>query len=261
MLRIDEIRRFYPGELHRFPDFLLREYLQYKILGIIYESASARKLHFIGGGCLRIMHNNQRFSEDLDFDLHGLSQEEFDQLGTLIQKELSLEGYEVEIRLVHKNAWHCYIRFPGLLFDLGLSGYREQKILIQLDGENQDVYYYPDRVLLNKFEVFTEVMACPLPVIFAQKCLAILTRIRNKGRDFYDLSMLMGMQVSPDMDYLKNKLNIGTIDELKRALIAHCETLSMQEQAADVEPFLFKPQDARRVSLFVETIRGWKGQA
>jgi predicted nucleotidyltransferase component of viral defense system len=39
----------------------------------VFESKFASKLVFIGGIYLRIVHQNQRFSEDIDFDNFGLS--------------------------------------------------------------------------------------------------------------------------------------------------------------------------------------------
>ncbi|MEN9303775.1 MAG: hypothetical protein RL264_2204 [Bacteroidota bacterium] len=68
MLELKEIKRFYEASLHPHERFLLKEYLQYKILEIVFSSKYASKMLFIGGSCLRIVHQNQRFSEDLDFD-------------------------------------------------------------------------------------------------------------------------------------------------------------------------------------------------
>ncbi|TAE60661.1 MAG: nucleotidyl transferase AbiEii/AbiGii toxin family protein, partial [Bacteroidetes bacterium] len=250
----EEIKKSYPLPLHAFGDFLLREYLQYLILRIIYDSGFASKLIFIGGTCLRILHNNSRFSEDLDFDIQGLTEKEWDQLAGLIREELIADGYQAEVKMVHKGAWHCYIRFPGLLFGEGLSGYREQKILIQLDAEAQHYSYQPQLVLLNKFDIFTEVFAAPLPLILAQKYYAILNRVRNKGRDFFDVSFLLGMNIAPDWAYLELKTGITNTPALKSRLLAHCEKLDMEEMARDVAPFLFRPQDARRVTRFRELV-------
>ena len=130
MLNLETIIAAYPPPLQGFKRFLLREYLQYKILEIIFSEADyAHRLYFLGGTCLRIVHNTNRFSEDLDFDNFNLSEEEFESISKLIQKKLEAEGYEVETRNVYKGAFQCYCRFPNLLFPLGLSGYQEEKIL------------------------------------------------------------------------------------------------------------------------------------
>lgn len=75
MMPLTEIRKSYPEGLHGRGEFLLREYLQYKILELLFTSPFAEKFAFLGGTCLRIVHDNQRFSEDLDFDSFNLSQE------------------------------------------------------------------------------------------------------------------------------------------------------------------------------------------
>lgn len=137
MLRLSEIQSFFPQSLHRFPQFMLREYLQYKILEIVYASEYANFLCFLGGSCLRIVHGNQRFSEDIDFDNRGLKEEQFAEVADIIKKQLEREGYAVELKLVMRGAWHCYIKFPGLLFGERLSDHKEEKILIQLDTEPQ----------------------------------------------------------------------------------------------------------------------------
>jgi predicted nucleotidyltransferase component of viral defense system len=111
---------------------MIREYLQYKILGILYESSFATDACFLGETCLRIVHGNHRFSEDLDFDNLSLNEDEFEDVFGEIQKGLQREGYQVELKTVMKGAWHCNIKFPGLLFEEGLSGHREEKILYRV---------------------------------------------------------------------------------------------------------------------------------
>lgn len=137
MLDLNQIVQQYPAPLQPFSRFILREYLQHKILQLIHDSAYADRFTFLGGTCLRIVHGNQRFSEDLDFDNTGISETDFESLATVIVDGLRLEGYEVEMRLVLKGAYHCHIKFPALLYQQGLSGFREEKILIQLDTEPQ----------------------------------------------------------------------------------------------------------------------------
>jgi len=158
MLTLDAITKNYPDHLHGFKRGMLREYLQYKILQIIFDSPYGAKLVFLGGTALRLVYGNTRFSEDLDFDNFDLTKEEFTDLARIVKKELELEGYTVEIRSVFKNAYRCYVRLPRLLFENKLSVLEEEKILIQLDTLSHGFLYVPDRKLLNAFEVFTEIM-------------------------------------------------------------------------------------------------------
>lgn len=254
MLSLSEIQKFYPETLHHAGDFLIREFLQYKMLEIIYESDYADGLVFMGGTCLRIVHGNTRFSEDLDFDNLNLGEEDFSKVGDIIRVGLEKEGYDVDVSVLHKRAFHCYVRFPGLLFQEGLSGHKTQKILIQLDTEPQNFDYQPEHVLINKFDVFTEVLTTPLSIMLARKYFAVLNRVRNKGRDFYDIVFLHSMQTEPEWQYLNQKLGISTKKELKEAVLEHCEKLNMENMAKDVEPFLFRSKDAQKVRRFTKLI-------
>lgn len=255
MLTLDEIQSFYSEPLHRYPKFLLREYLQYKILEIIYESPHANGLCFLGGTCLRIVHGNRRFSEDLDFDNLSLSETEFENVAGIIEKELTREGFETEMKTVIKGAWHCHVKFPGLLYEKGLSGHREEKILIQLDTEPQHFDYEPERLILNRFEVFTTILTTPLPLLMAQKLYDIINRTRNKGRDFFDLVFLMGRNIQPDYKYLEEKIYVSDSEALKKVLLQKCRQLDMDEMARDVEPFLFKPTDGKKVVQFEAVVQ------
>ena len=250
MLSLSEISKFYPQNLQIYQRFILREYLQHKILEIIFSGPHAEKLCFIGGTCLRIVHNQQRFSEDLDFDNFELSETEFSEISKHIEKELSKEGYQVECKEVLRGAFNCYVRFPKILFQEGLSGYEEEKILIQLDTESQGYTFTPQRYILNKFDVFTQIFIAPESLLLAQKFYAVLNRKRNKGRDFYDIVYLLGKGIKIDYKFLTQKIGIENGIMLKDKILAVCNTISMKEMADDVSPFLFQPTDAKKVEMF-----------
>ena len=234
---------------------MLREYLQYKILELLFTSPFAGKFAFMGGTCLRIVHDNQRFSEDLDFDNFNLSETDFEAVADTICAGLEREGYRVEMRNVYRGAYHCYIRFPGLLYDSGLSGHREARILVNLDTEPQHFEFQPVQHFLNRFDVFAGIRCTPLDLLLSQKVCAITGRKQPKGRDFFDTVFLLG-RTRPNYSFLKQKLGIETPEALKSHLLSVCATFDFQELAADVQPFLFNPADERRVLLFREYISG-----
>lgn len=253
MLSLQEIEKYYPENLKEFKRNILREYLQYKILQIIFNSKYASKLSFLGGTALRIVHNNARFSEDLDFDNFGLEEKEFNEISLLVKKQLELEGYDVEVRNVYKGAYRCYVRIPKLLFDSGLSGYEEEKILIQLDTAPHGFEYEPDSVILNKFDVFTEISVTPLDIILAQKIFAIFNRKALKGRDFFDTVFLFS-KAQPNYDYLQLKLDVKNGQQLKMKLLTLYK-VNFKEMAKDVEPFLFNADDTKMITLFMPYIK------
>ncbi|GAI11574.1 unnamed protein product, partial [marine sediment metagenome] len=174
MLNLKQIESFYPENLRIYKKNLLREYLQYVILDIIYSSEYGSRLVFMGGTAIHIIHGNRRFSEDLDFDNKGLSKEDFEDLSQNVLRKLELYGYSVEIQNRYRGAFRCFVKFPGIFYQHGISGHLREKLIIQIDSEPQNVDYKAERVILNKFDIFMKINAVPPEVLLAQKILAIL---------------------------------------------------------------------------------------
>lgn len=254
MITLDQILSAYPENLRVFKESVLKEYLQYKILNSIFNSEYANKLAFLGGTALRIVYGSTRFSEDLDFDNFALTEEEFTNLSKIIQKDLSLEGLEVEVNTVTRNAYRIKIRIPKLLFDSGLSEMSEHKILIQVDTVPQNFDYEPEKPLLNKFDIFTQINAVPKGLLLAQKIFASVNRKRIMGRDFFDIVFLYGIGAKPNFAYLKKNINVDNEVDLKKYLLEKTASLNFEDLAKDVEPLLFDPRDKRKVLLFREFV-------
>lgn len=251
MLNLSEILQGYPESLRIHRGFILREYLQYKILEILFEGRYASKFCFLGGTCLRLVHNNHRFSEDLDFDNFNITEQEFSEVSASIETGLEREGYQVEMKQVIRGTYHCHIRFPGLLFEQGLSGHREERILIQLDTEPQHFDFQPEIFVLNKFDVTASIYTTPLNLLLAQKFTALCLRKRSKGRDFFDIVFLLSMSVKPNYDYLKMKLDVSSPTQLRERVRDLCAQTNMEEMVADVRSFLFNPGDEKKIRLFL----------
>src|SRR3989339_1530345 len=224
MLTLQQIEKQYPENLQPFKRGILREYLQYKILEIIFSSKFANKLSFMGGTVLRLIYGNTRFSEDLDFDNFALSEKEFDELSGIIKKSLELQGLKTEISTVAKGAFRCNIRLPEILFENNLSLFKEEKILIQVDSFAQNFDYQPEKKNLNKFDVFSEIFITPLDILLSQKIYTIFNRKRAKGRDFYDTVFLLGL-AKPNYEYLKLKMRIDNWADTKKKLLDETKDL------------------------------------
>ncbi|MFA5747357.1 MAG: nucleotidyl transferase AbiEii/AbiGii toxin family protein [Candidatus Paceibacterota bacterium] len=256
MLSLKNIEQYYPDDQKPFKRNILREYLQYKILEIIFNSRYSNDLIFLGGTALRIVYNNNRFSEDLDFDNFTLTEEQFAGLASEVEKGLELQGYEVEIKNVFKGAYRSYIRMPNILFDNEMSNLKEEKIMIQIDTAPHAFDYKKDTKILNKFDVFTQIFTTPIDILLAQKIYAALNRSRAKGRDFFDIVFLFP-QTKPNYGYLEKKLGIKNGQELKESLLAKTADLDFNDLAKDVEPFLINGRDSKKVKLFREYISSW----
>jgi predicted nucleotidyltransferase component of viral defense system len=249
MLDFQQVLEQYPVHLQGFKRAILREYLQVKILQAIFESKQASQLVFIGGTALRILHDNQRFSEDIDLDQMDLSWDAFGEMILKVERFLTLEGFMVEVQEVAKGTFHCYLRFPELLYGQGLSPHLAHKLLIRVDSAAQGYAYQPEVRILNKFDVFTEVRVAPVNLLLSHKLYSAVNRKRPKGRDFYDITILLG-RTKPDYQYLKQKLGVDSPDELRTEILDRTAVYDFEALASDVAPFLMDENQVKRVKLF-----------
>ena len=254
MLDIKQIESFYPEHLWPFKKNLLREYLQYKILEAIFESPLSDKLTFMGGTCIHMVHGSPRFSEDLDFDNPGIGRHDFGAFSKRIKRALELQGYTVELNNSYQDAFRASFRFPGLLYDSGISGHRDEKLLIQIDTEPQEVQYNPDKFILNKFDVFSRINIVPADILLAQKIYCIFNRCRPMGRDFFDVVFLLGKS-GVNFDYLSQKLSVRNNTELRDRLLLRCAQLDFKRLAKDLEPFVYSKKEVSRVRMFQDVIQ------
>ena len=251
MLDLQQIKKEYSEPLQGYERAIVREYLQVKILQAIFESAQASQLSFLGGTALRIVHGNNRFSEDIDLDNFGLSWQAFGELIQKVKLFLELEGFLVETSMVARDAFHCDLRFPELLYEQGLSPHQQEKILIQLDTVAQGYPYSPEVRILNKFDVFTEIRVTPLNVLLSQKLFTAVNRKRPKGRDFYDITFLLS-KTRPDFGFINQKMGIASPEGLREELLLRIEAFDFDALADDVAPFLIATEQIKRVVKFRE---------
>ena len=254
MLDLKQIESFYPENLRIHKRNLLREYLQYVILDVIYSSRYGSRLVFMGGTAIHIIHGIRRFSEDLDFDNKDLSKEDFESLSQNVLRKLKLYGYSVEIQNRYIGAFRCLVKFPGIFYQYDISSHPQEKLTIQIDSEPQNADYKAERVFLSKFDIFLKINAVPPEVLLAQKIFAVLNRPRPMGRDFYDVIFLFS-KTNPDFNFLKEKMGLNEKIEIKKKLLLKCEKINFTKLIEDLKPFLFYPSEAEKIKLFPDFIR------
>ena len=249
MLTLEQIQK-YTADIKRpgLEKFALVEYLQCEILDSLFRQKKSEKISFIGGTATRIVYGSTRFSEDLDFDNFGLSFTDFDKLISNTRKHLEEKGFEIEIRLVEKGAYHCYLKFPKILYNLKLSPLISQKILVKIDMNEQKAVARPAVFYLNRFGLNSEILTNRAEIILAQKMIAAVERKTPKGRDFFDISFLYGF-TKPDFDYIEEKLKLGEEKFIKK-FITGCKKLNFAVLARDVTPFLLRSEQIERVTKF-----------
>lgn len=257
MIELDYIRNFFPAQIRNTPVFdryMLKEYIQLMLLEYISESKYIRQIAFIGGTNLRLVKGIDRFSEDLDFDCTGLEESEFHQMSNEVVRFLYRSGFRVEEKKPASgklNAFRSSLYFPELLFELNLSGHREQRFLIKLEAEDQNYAYNPVMASIHGCGMF---FPFPVPaddLLCSMKISALLNR--SKGRDFYDVMFLMA-QTPPDYGFLAEKNTIHNAKELKTALTEISQTVNIQQKQKDFEHLLFNPANSKRILQFNDFI-------
>ena len=254
MINLEYIKQFYNNPLeYNQTENILKEYLQYNILNIIYNTSYWNNLVFLWWTAIRIIFNSGRFSEDLDFDNFWLNEEDFENLTKEIQTWLELLWFKVIIKNIYKWAWHCYIKLPDILFENNLSVYKQEKILIQIDTVKQDYVYEADKKILDKFWIYNLINSCPIDILLSKKIHALVDRKRIKWRDFYDVVFLSKF-AKPNYDYLENKIWIKNSSELKEKLLDFIENLDLEKIAQDIKPFLINVLEINRIIWFKDFI-------
>lgn len=253
MLTIEQLRTYFEDVPNTHLKHMLVEYVQCELLNSLFKQKESVQLSFIGGTAIRIAYGGNRFSEDLDFDNFGLSFEEFSILLDKTVQDMKVKGFHIEFRLVEKDAYHCYIKFPEMLKNAGLSTLSEEKILVRIDTMRKERVFAPQVMTLNKFDLYHDILVNPISILLSQKLITVLERKREKGRDLYDISFLYG-RTQPDFSYVEQVYGLSKVDFIAKFL-DRCAELDYSALAKDVEPFLIDPKQANRVTHFLPFIQ------
>lgn len=258
MISIEQIQNFYPsvpGSNAAFRKHMLKEYVQLLVLDYLSTTEHIRKITFIGGTYLRLAKGIDRFSEDLDFDCKGLSEEEFINLSDDVLVFLRRSGFNVEARNRNSGkltAWRRNLYFPQLLFDLNLSGHKDERFLLKLEAQDQNIPYSPVMSLIKGCGFFFSFPSPPANILCAMKLSAMLSR--QKGRDYYDAMFLLS-QTPPDYDLLDARCGIRNLSELKSAVGTSLQTVDLTKKQKDFEHLLFNRNNSRKILHFGEFIQ------
>ena len=255
MIDIEYIRSFFPPVIareSRFDRYMLKEYLQLLILDHLATTPYINKVSFIGGTNLRLIQGIDRFSEDLDFDCKDLSKQEFMEMTDSVVQYLRQNNVEVETRDKPNpklTAFRRNLYFPQMLFNLGLTGHRDERLLLKIEAQDQGVQYQPIVANVNRMGFFFGIQVPPLDVLCAMKFSAILAR--QKGRDFYDAIFLLS-KTKPNLDFLKARTGISSIEELKTAVNERLKKVDLNQKKRDFIHLLFNESNADRILQFAE---------
>lgn len=257
MIDLNYISGFFATPLRENPAFakhIVKEYIQLMVLDYLSSTPYVRKLAFIGGTNLRLVKGIDRFSEDLDFDIRNMSEDEFIEMTNDVIQFLQRSGLNAEAR--DKNnpkltAFRRNIHFPQLLFDLQLTGHKEERFLLKIEAQDQGVSYESITANVSGCGFFFPLPVPPDGVLLSMKLSALLSR--SKGRDFYDTMFLLA-QTNPDYTFLEARIGISTPVQLKAALNDMLSKTDLNVKKWDFEHLLFSERNAEKVLRFADFI-------
>lgn len=240
----------------------IKEELQYPVLDFIYNSKEYSHLIMHGGTLLRIAYELPRMSEDLDFQ----TPEKFN-LKKFTEKLVSYfkKAYDVEVEIKIKterltDTDFAYIKFPGLLEEIGLKGHGIwTKIQVRFDVNqfSRASDFYTEQIPVPKDTYAFSIKTYTISTLMASKIAAVLLRQKRgigheisscKPRDIYDLMWYMSKKIVPNMAYLKAihsrgklKMEAKNVLELFDVLLRHVGRLDDKSFALDLKRFFYNP--------------------
>ena len=237
-----------------------REYLQARILGALQRAGAMIPLAFHGGTALRFLYSSQRYSEDLDFALEqAKDQYDFRAYLKAIRSVLTAEGYAVELKVSDQKVVHsAFVRFAGLLNELGLSPFRDEVLAVKIEVDTNPPAGAGLATTVIRRHVPLQLQHHDRASLLAGKLHAILQRPYTKGRDIYDLLWYLSDPgwPGPNLTLLNNALRQTgwtgpelTGDSWRGAVRERLRSLAWDHVAADVRPFLEPGADAGLLTL------------
>lgn len=228
---------------------IVRDYLQARILDGLQRAGAMSALAFQGGTALRFLYALPRYSEGLDFALEG-APGSYDLKGwmTAVARQFEREDYTVSGSLRDRSVVHAgWLRFRGVLLDMGLSPHRDEVLGIRLDIDTRPPAGAVTETRLVRRHVSLRIHHHDRASLLAGKLHAVLQRPWTKGRDVFDLGWYLSDPEwpPPNLPLLNAALRqggalaVGLTGETWRGAVAdRVASLDWDAVGVDVRPFL-----------------------
>jgi len=251
----------------------IKEILQEIVLAGLSRANFFSKAAFYGGTALRVFHNLDRFSEDLDFSLLVSDPEfSFDTFIPVLRDEVESLGLKLDIEekvktqdsniksvfLKGNTREHFLLFYPKT--DPNLSAlHSDEKIKVKFEVDVNPPDFATTEMKFRLLPSPYQVRVYDIPSLFAGKIDAVLRRnwkTRIKGRDFYDYIYFLAMDVPVNINHLKSRLvQSKFIDSSfilnKASLIAllnnRFNIVDFEEAKKDVLPFI---KDIKKLDIW-----------
>lgn len=217
------------------PVVIYREFAQLIFLERLTHAETNANFIFKGGTAIRFLMKSDRFSEDLDFTIKGLTNEKVISIISSIVKHMNSE-VTVSMKSVPSPS--------GLTLKLFIvAPFQQQPIPVKLDFSFRETC----------IDIQHGTITCDYPIIFrnfcyfyspaemiAEKVRALLHR--QKGRDLYDLWFLLSMQAEFDKNLINQKLAYYSEAYSQPVLIEKIKRFPKKDFVADLLPFVGKKE-------------------
>lgn len=172
-----------------FPN-IIREYFQHVFLSELYKLVESEKMLFKGGTAMRVVYGSPRFSEDLDFSLFGVRQNDVkrfvEDAFVKVLAEIERAGIPVEIGQKSSETTGGY--FGVATFRM--LDYQPVGVEINISSRNGRSIQGEVDSVANDFVPTYTLIHLPQDDMVEEKVFRAL-RERKKPRDFYDLYFIM----------------------------------------------------------------------
>lgn len=229
---------------------------------------------FYGGTALSLVHNLERWSEDLDFSLNTPNPNfDFEPYLNSVQKELVAWGISAEVSLTDKensaissayvkcNTLECF-RAIGVASDKLTKLHRDEISSVKLEVDTMPPCSFDSESAFILEPIPFSVKVMEISDLYAGKMHAILARSwqnRVKGRDWFDLIWFVRNNVVLKLSHLQARLkHSGHLEEeteldealFKELFEQRVRTVNFELAKNDVLPFI---RDKKALDAWSET--------
>ncbi len=246
----------------------LKEIFQEIVLLGLYRGNFFKEAVFYGGTCLRILHNLDRFSEDLDFSLLNKNTNfNIENYFKYIVNEFNALGIGIDLKKKEKKASNIESAFLKnntsiYMLDIKIDKLNniiknvnlQKNIKIKIEVDVNPPLNFETEVKFILMPVTFSVISMTLPNLFAGKMHAVLCRqwiTRVKGRDWYDFEWYVKNQINLNLQHLQQRMlesnhlqinQILTKELFMEKMFRKIEDLNISQAKDEVKPFIKDPK-------------------
>lgn len=229
---------------------IARQYVQRQVLAALSGAAAFTSIAFVGGTCLRFLHDLKRYSEDLDFSVENPDGYKPDRWIDAVRIALAHQGLDAQVSWRHRRAVDIgWVKLPGLLHELDIAPTPSQRLAIKIEiDKNPPAGAHCETTALTVPRLIA-VRHHDLSSLMAGKINAVLSRPYAKGRDWYDLLWYLTRRIKPNTAMIENGLkqtpsmHCEDAQQWRKGILKQLDAIDWTAVVEDVRPFLEIPSE------------------